>query len=80
MFEDKIMDFASVCLGILLIALTLIILVCGYCMVRDTEANIKIKERIAENGIEITTKQLKEIQNMSNEELNILINELLEEE
>ena len=56
--SDKIINFLLVTCGILLIAVALIVVVASYMMVLDTKATIKIKERIAENGIEITNKQI----------------------
>ena len=56
--SDKVINFLLVTCGILLIAITLIVVVASYMLVLDTKATIKIKERIAENGIEITNKQI----------------------
>lgn len=56
--SDKIINFLLVTCGILVIVIALIVVVASYMMVLDTKATIKIKERIAENGIEITNKQI----------------------
>ena len=57
---DAIINFLFAMLGILLLSLTITLFIAGYVMIKDTQANIKIKERIANNGIEITTKQIEE--------------------
>lgn len=57
---DAIINFLLAMLGILLLSLTITLFIAGYVMIKDTQANIKIKERIANNGIEITTKQIEE--------------------
>ncbi len=57
---DAIINFLLATLGILLLSLTIILFIVGFVMIKDTQANIKIKERIANNGIEITTKQIEE--------------------
>lgn len=58
---DAIINFLFAMLGILLLSLTITLFIAGYVMIKDTNATIKIKERIAENGIEITTKQIEEL-------------------
>lgn len=57
---DAIINFLLAMLGILLLSLTILLFIAGFVMIKDTQANIKIKERIANNGIEITTKQIEE--------------------
>ena len=58
---DAIINFLFAMLGILLLSLTITLFFFFFVMIKDTQANIKIKERIAENGIEITTKQIEEL-------------------
>ena len=58
---DAIMNFLLAMSGILLLSLTILLFIAGFVMIKDTQANIKIKERIANNGIEITTKQIEEL-------------------
>lgn len=57
---DALMNFLLAMLGILLLSLTILLFIAGFVMIKDTQVNIKIKERIANNGIEITTKQIEE--------------------
>lgn len=57
---DAIINFLLAMLGILLLSLTILLFIAGFVMIKDTQADIKIKERIANNGIEITTKRIEE--------------------
>ena len=63
--KDHIIEFVLGLLAVgtclMLIALTIWIVVACFLNVRDTMATIKIKEKIAENGIEITTTQVQEL-------------------
>lgn len=59
--EDKIMNFMEFVFSLLIIFLIIFLGVATYMFVLDTQANIKVKERIAENGIEISTTQLNDL-------------------
>ena len=58
--EDHITEFVlgliSAVFCLMLLVLTIWMIVGCFLNVKDTMATIKIKEKIAENGIEITTK------------------------
>lgn len=60
--EDKIMNIFTIFATILLIVIVIFILVAIPLMIKETQANIKVKEKLAENGIEIiTTQQISEL-------------------
>lgn len=55
--EDKIMNIFTIFATIFLIVIIIFILVAIPLTIKETQANIKVKEKLAENGIEITTTQ-----------------------
>lgn len=58
---DKSENFMYFVLGLFVVALTIFILVAIPLMIKDELASIKVKERLAEDGIVITNTQVEEL-------------------
>lgn len=59
--SDKSENFMYFVLGLFVVALTIFILVAIPLMIKDELATIKVKERLAEDGIVITNTQVEEL-------------------